>query len=781
MYKKHSKNKFFLEMLTLIILSVLLVSYIGGSIGNFNEGNIKNYIKERGTFPDSSHSLSAVASNTIIEPTSGWEQYQGNSSHNGFTNSANPKTNTIVWTHNEGGSLDGLISNSGVLIVSNPDNGPYVGLYENNGSLAFVGSAPSGTSNSGSRYPSSGDGMFFGEWYTEGFFSTNVALGADSIYNGQNIWSTGVAGSPSETEYSWSSSAIYGGYVIYEMQGSSTLEAFQVATGTQAWASNLKGSLIGIPTVGDNKVLVGYSNLQNITAISLTSGVQLWNIKIDGNLSDTPSFASGNFYFGTTSGSLYSVNNNGRINWIKNFSGVIGTTPVISNGTIYFGDENGYIYALNVSTGDQIWSFNSQSSFISSPAVSNNGFIDEATISGTLFSLYSSNGTLCWELNLGATITASPVLNDGLLFLVSTSGTIYAIGTPSVKSYTVTFTENGLPPGVSWSVTLNGITESSTTNTITFTESNGTYTYTIGPINGFTAYPSSGVIDVNGANVNETIAFTLVTFTVTFTESGLPAGIPWYVNITGQSSISSTGNSIKLNLSNGSYYYTVSSGNKIYKPSYQGSFTVRGAGISEPITFSEVTYTVTFSETGLLSGSSWSVTLNGTAKSSIGNISFIVPNGTYSYSIASIPGYSILSMPGYNGSSGVLTVSGYNLSHPVTFVKVITNGYLTGSISPSNASIWVNGTFYHAVNGQFNISLKPGTYEVKVSAPGYYTYNANITIRSSSVSKLPIQSLTEITKPMSFPLSLIVLILVLIVAIIAVAIVVIIRKRGREP
>ena len=151
---------------------------------------------------------------------------------------------------------------------------------------------------------------------------------------------------------------------------------------------------------------------------------------------------------------------------------------------------------------------------------------------------------------------------------------------------------------------------------------------------------------------------------------------------------------------------------------YTGSVAVNGAPVSQSIAFSEVTYTVTFSENGLLSGSSWSVTLNGKTKSSVGNISFNMPNGTYPYSIASISGYLIVSVLGYNESSGYLTVDGYNLSYPVTFVKVLSKGFLTGSIYPLNASISINGTIYQAVNGQFNISLNPGTYEVKISAPG---------------------------------------------------------------
>ncbi|MEM4105369.1 MAG: S53 family peptidase, partial [Thermoplasmata archaeon] len=51
-------------------------------------------------------------------------------------------------------------------------------------------------------------------------------------------------------------------------------------------------------------------------------------------------------------------------------------------------------------------------------------------------------------------------------------------GTPT--TYTVTFTESGLPSGTSWSVTFNSNTKSSTTNTISFTGiANGTYSYSV--------------------------------------------------------------------------------------------------------------------------------------------------------------------------------------------------------------------------------------------------------------------------------------------------------------
>ncbi|MGC8673487.1 MAG: hypothetical protein ACP5TO_08350, partial [Thermoplasmata archaeon] len=83
------------------------------------------------------------------------------------------------------------------------------------------------------------------------------------------------------------------------------------------------------------------------------------------------------------------------------------------------------------------------------------------------------------------------------------------IGTSrSSTQYSVNFTESGLPSGTLWSVTLNGSTETSITNTITFQEPNGSYSYTIGSINGYTASPSSGTIMLNGTNINQIINFT---------------------------------------------------------------------------------------------------------------------------------------------------------------------------------------------------------------------------------------------------------------------------------
>jgi len=74
--------------------------------------------------------------------------------------------------------------------------------------------------------------------------------------------------------------------------------------------------------------------------------------------------------------------------------------------------------------------------------------------------------------------------------------------------YRVTFHETGLPSGTPWSVTLNGITESSTGASISFWDPNGTYAFTVGSVSGYTPHPSLGAVLVSGVNQSLLITWT---------------------------------------------------------------------------------------------------------------------------------------------------------------------------------------------------------------------------------------------------------------------------------
>lgn len=92
----------------------------------------------------------------------------------------------------------------------------------------------------------------------------------------------------------------------------------------------------------------------------------------------------------------------------------------------------------------------------------------------------------------------------------------------------------------------------------------------------------------------------------------------------------------------------------------------------------EYMYNVTFAESGLKSGTTWSVALNGvTEKSSTSKIVFAEINGTYVYTVGNISGYKIL-----KNSSGNVTIKGSSQTVDVTFKSIVnyTDYYIIGGV-----------------------------------------------------------------------------------------------------
>ncbi|MGC8689103.1 MAG: hypothetical protein ACP5UG_03565, partial [Thermoplasmata archaeon] len=198
--------------------------------------------------------------------------------------------------------------------------------------------------------------------------------------------------------------------------------------------------------------------------------------------------------------------------------------------------------------------------------------------------------------------------------------------------YSVTFTENGLPSGTTWYINITNVESLTLTgSSITISLYNGSYNFTIASADKrYAPSPSSGSFTVNGANVNILITFHLVTYTVKFIENSLPTGTVWFVNLSNGQSFKGNLTSITFNEPNGSYSFTIATVDKRYAPSpYSGSFTVNGANVSVTINFYLVTFKITFTESGLPSGTLWFVNLsNGQSfKGNLTSITFSEPNG----------------------------------------------------------------------------------------------------------------------------------------------------------
>ncbi len=240
---------------------------------------------------------------------------------------------------------------------------------------------------------------------------------------------------------------------------------------------------------------------------------------------------------------------------------------------------------------------------------------------------------------------------------------------PYAGSSQVTFNEIGLPEHSLWFANITGhLNGPIASPSYSIFLKNGTYLYTIATSNKtFKPTPQSGHFEVKGAPVSQLVLFTML-YSVTFTESGLPSGTAWYVNFSNaMESGPITGTSYSFSLTNGTYLYTIATSNKTFKPTPQsGHFEVKGAPVSQLVLFTML-YSVTFTESGLPSGTAWYVNFSNAMESGPitgTSYSFSLTNGTYSYTVSKVSGLSV------SPSSGSITVNGSSISIAVTFSPV---------------------------------------------------------------------------------------------------------------
>ena len=202
---------------------------------------------------------------------------------------------------------------------------------------------------------------------------------------------------------------------------------------------------------------------------------------------------------------------------------------------------------------------------------------------GSTLSFYEPNGTYFYSAATLDKTYSSP----GGSFTVDGRN----VSGPAVFShvtYAVTVAESGLPSETGWWLNVTrGPSIFSPTDSLSFEEPNGTYTFSGSATN--SNYSSlGGTLAVNGAAVSKTLTFALTGFTVTFTESGLPAGTGWAVTFHGTKE-SGTENLQFVAVRNGTYAFTIGPVGGYTANRTSGMVTVRGGPVSEPVTFGAIT------------------------------------------------------------------------------------------------------------------------------------------------------------------------------------------------
>lgn len=304
----------------------------------------------------------------------------------------------------------------------------------------------------------------------------------------------------------------------------------------------------------------------------------------------------------------------------------------------------------------------------------------------------------------------------GTRTVVVPAGAYVPLNFSNATTWPVVFREAGLPAGDTWSVTFGGSTDSGTASTFNFSSANGSATYRVGAPVGYQATPANGTVVVAGAGVTVNVTLQPWTYTVTFAESGLPAGQVWSVTV-GGTLLSGTTPNLATAFANGSYGYHLGlvSG---WQPS-PGTGTVRVAGAPQTITigFSQVEYVVTFATSGLPPTVHWALAFAGlNYTSNLSLLSAVVPNGSYPFQVFPIPGYF------ESPSAGVVGINGTGYDQPLNFTRVVYPIWvnLTGLPSGTPWSLALDGAVTAETGGSALVHAPNGTHSLKIAdIPGY--------------------------------------------------------------
>lgn len=318
--------------------------------------------------------------------------------------------------------------------------------------------------------------------------------------------------------------------------------------------------------------------------------------------------------------------------------------------------------------------------------------------------------------------------SDGSLFeeMTSGAGTLGQMYNPSDVASLNISTEN---PTMSGTLYINGSAHPFVNGGVNLTLGPGEYNATI----------YTGNLLYNHQTINLTaggyLPLSWYENLVTFKENGLPSNVKWWVNLSHQSYSATGGKAIEFYAPNGTFQYTIATSNKDYS-STPSSFNSGNGATNVNVKFTPVLYDITFSESGLASGISWTVSHGTTSNSSTSSrMNFYEMNGTYSFSPSNLSAYYTVNY------SITVSVVGHNSQVTVYYDHY---AYITGTVSPSGASVSINGKQVAVNNnGQFNISVTAGKYSVVVSESGYTTNETNISLLSGQVKNLQI----SISKP----------------------------------
>jgi outer membrane protein assembly factor BamB len=107
---------------------------------------------------------------------------------------------------------------------------------------------------------------------------------------------------------------------------------------------------------------------------------------------------------------------------------VLLCSPAVHNGIVYIGSEHGEFYALDAGKGTEVWKVDLGKAIRSAPSISvKDGILYFGAADGKLHAFDAKTGQKKWDFQTGDKILSSPCPADGVIYVGSDDGYLYAL------------------------------------------------------------------------------------------------------------------------------------------------------------------------------------------------------------------------------------------------------------------------------------------------------------------------------------------------------------------
>ncbi|MCW4010739.1 MAG: PQQ-binding-like beta-propeller repeat protein, partial [Candidatus Bathyarchaeota archaeon] len=189
-----------------------------------------------------------------------------------------------------------------------------------------------------------------------------------------------------------------------------------------------------IGNVENQRVAVGQSGPEDIST-------PRWAFQTGGDVFSSPAVVDGKVYFGSSDHNWYCLNAyTGEKIWNFTIDHYARSSVAVVGGKVYTGADDGYFRCLNAETGAEEWKTSAGGFFPhvlatneaeprSSPLITGNRMYAGA-LDGNVYCL-DLDGNIKWTYTTDGPVMGSPSYADGVIYIASTDGYLYAINAAS--------------------------------------------------------------------------------------------------------------------------------------------------------------------------------------------------------------------------------------------------------------------------------------------------------------------------------------------------------------